>query len=218
MGRMRVVAVVLAALAALTVSTAYAAWPTTCMELNDLAEAAAGNHHNVGIYQRVFGSQAEAACRHDHWDDVRGTFSWALQGTKPPPPQPPARPQSPPATQQRIDPSLQPAWNIFSQTETGSGLLEADNAKTVRVQWGTFQSGSHSAYNRSTHTITISETLRNERLPALVTLLVHEVFHAVSFIPYPRDRQACVDDEVWAFALSMVAWLNIGPATPITAP
>ena len=48
------------ALVSVGVSIAQAQWPTTCVELNDLAEAAVGNHQNVGIYQRTYGDQAEA--------------------------------------------------------------------------------------------------------------------------------------------------------------
>ena len=68
------------ALVAFGVSIAQAQWPTTCVELNDLAEAAAGAHQNVGIYQRAYGEQAEAQCQNDHRDDVRRTFAWALGG------------------------------------------------------------------------------------------------------------------------------------------
>ena len=68
------------ALVTLGVSIVHARWPTTCLELNDLAEAAAGNHQNVGIYQRAYGDQAEAQCQSDHRDDVRRTFAWALGG------------------------------------------------------------------------------------------------------------------------------------------
>ena len=40
-------------------------WPTSCVALNDLAEAARGNPGNVGIYQRAYPDDAEAerACR-----------------------------------------------------------------------------------------------------------------------------------------------------------
>ena len=69
------------ALVTFGVLVAHAQWPTTCVELNDLAEAAAGNDQNVGIYQRAFGDQAEAQCQNDHRDDVRRTFAWALGGT-----------------------------------------------------------------------------------------------------------------------------------------
>ncbi len=66
------------------------AWPTSCVELNDIVEAHLGNHHNVGIYQRVFGPAAEDGCRRDHRDEVREVFAWAfganaLPGQAPPP-------------------------------------------------------------------------------------------------------------------------------------
>ena len=54
------------------------AWPTTCVALNDIVEAHLGNDQNVGIYQRVFGDQAEAGCRSDHREDVRVVFAWAF--------------------------------------------------------------------------------------------------------------------------------------------
>ena len=74
-------AVFLAALwAAVSVSYAAAQWPTTCVELNDIVEAHLGNDSNVGIYQRVFGDQAEQACQNDHRDDVRSVFAWAIGG------------------------------------------------------------------------------------------------------------------------------------------
>ena len=38
-------------------------WPTTCVDLNDIVEAHLGNDNNVGIYQRVYGSAAEAGCQ-----------------------------------------------------------------------------------------------------------------------------------------------------------
>ena len=66
--------------ATVSVSVAAAQWPTTCVELNDIVEAHLGNHHNVGIYQQVFGDQAEQACRNDHRNDVRSVFAWAIGG------------------------------------------------------------------------------------------------------------------------------------------
>ncbi len=61
-----------------TVASVGAQWPTACVELNDVVERHLGNHGNVGIYQRVFGADAERACQFDHRDDVAGTFIWAL--------------------------------------------------------------------------------------------------------------------------------------------
>ena len=77
--RLIVVGVALAAiLLASSASSVFAQWPTTCVDLNDIVETHLGNHHNVGIYQRVFGDQAEQACQNDHRDDVRGVFAWAF--------------------------------------------------------------------------------------------------------------------------------------------
>ena len=62
------------------VGTQDLAWPTDCVDLNDIVENHLGNHGNVGIYQRTFGTQAETACRNDHREDVRGVFGWAFGG------------------------------------------------------------------------------------------------------------------------------------------
>ncbi len=53
-------------------------WPTSCVDLNDIVEAHLGNDHNVGIYQRTFGDQAEQACQNDHRNDVIAVFGWAI--------------------------------------------------------------------------------------------------------------------------------------------
>ena len=52
-------------------------WPESCVELHDIVETYLGNDGNVGIYERTFGEQAEAACRQDRADDVRAAFGWA---------------------------------------------------------------------------------------------------------------------------------------------
>ena len=70
-------AIAAAAALALT-STVLAQWPTTCVDLNDIVEAHLGNDGNVGIYQRVFGEEAEQGCQTDHREDVRGVFGWAF--------------------------------------------------------------------------------------------------------------------------------------------
>lgn len=61
-----------------TAVTVNAQWPTGCVELNDIVEQHLGNVGNVGIYQRIHGDQAEAACRTDHRADVQTTFAWAF--------------------------------------------------------------------------------------------------------------------------------------------
>ena len=74
------------ALGGSSTATIVTAWPTSCVALNDIAEAALGNHTNVGIYQRIFvhNFAAESACRKDHRDDVRNTFAWAVPTRQPP--------------------------------------------------------------------------------------------------------------------------------------
>ena len=75
-----VLAIVAAAFLVLTgTAIVYAQWPTTCVDLNDIVEAHLGNHDNVGIYQRVYGHQAEEHCQNDHRADVQATFAWAFR-------------------------------------------------------------------------------------------------------------------------------------------
>ncbi len=77
------------------------AWPTTCVALNDIVEADLGNSANVGIYQRVFGAQAEAGCRNDHRADVQAVFAWAIPTPVPTPvptPAPDPAPQPAPVS------------------------------------------------------------------------------------------------------------------------
>ena len=84
-GRLRraTVAILVAmAVVAATAASVGAQWPTGCVELNDIVELHLANTGNVGIYQQVFGDQAEAACRADHRTDVQTTFAWAF-GTSP---------------------------------------------------------------------------------------------------------------------------------------
>ena len=73
-----IAAVVAVAVAAAVATPVFAQWPTTCVDLNDIVEQHLGRTNNVGIYQRVFGDQAEAACQGDHREDVRGVFAWAF--------------------------------------------------------------------------------------------------------------------------------------------
>ena len=71
-----------AAVAALD-TTDGAQWPTTCVALSDIVEGQRGNSHKVGIYQRVFGEQAEGACQFDHRERVSATFGWAFEESLP---------------------------------------------------------------------------------------------------------------------------------------
>ena len=94
--RVLIVAIAAAALAlAVIAPPARAEWPTSCVALNDIVEGALGNHMNVGIYQRVFGEQAEQACQNDHRADVRSVFAWAIAPSTPTPAPAPAPTQAP---------------------------------------------------------------------------------------------------------------------------
>ena len=66
----------------IALSIGYAAtpggWPATCLEFNDIVEAHLDHPGNVGIYQRTFGDQAEAACQNDHRAQVQASFAWAM--------------------------------------------------------------------------------------------------------------------------------------------
>ena len=72
-----------AAVAALGTPDA-APWPTGCVALSDIVERHRGNGHKVGIYQRVFGEQAEGACQLDHRARVSNAFAWAFTESPPP--------------------------------------------------------------------------------------------------------------------------------------
>ena len=75
---MRSVIVLALLMLVVSITPVAAQWPITCVELNDIVEAHLENNTNVGIYQRVFGDQAEHACQADHRSDVRQTFAWAV--------------------------------------------------------------------------------------------------------------------------------------------
>lgn len=110
-----------ALLTATTASAALAQWPTSCVELNDIVEAHLGNQNNVGIYQRVFGDQAEQACQNDHRDDVRGVFAWAFADYEPQTsqPMPSPTPAAPEPTPQ--EPAQHPAYAQVRDTAIGRG-------------------------------------------------------------------------------------------------
>ena len=94
--RPTLIAVVVAVAAAAALATpVFAQWPTTCVDLNDVVEQHLGRENNVGIYQRVFGDQAEAGCQGDHREDVRGVFAWAFDLAPPAPPPAVAAPSLP---------------------------------------------------------------------------------------------------------------------------
>ena len=123
-------ALLIAALAAVLLSTpALAQWPTTCVALNDIVENHLGNHNNVGIYQRVFGDQAEQACQNDHRDDVRGVFAWAFpEGGGLVVPLPATSPTAPSITPAELD------ARIAGFIRAGTAHLNAANASIAMAR------------------------------------------------------------------------------------
>ena len=120
---------------ALMATPALAQWPTSCVELNDIVEARLGNTGNVGIYQRLFGEQAEQACQNDHRADVQATFAWALPTPAPAPPPTPAPAPAPMPTSASIgevthlvaSPFVFQDQTMWLGTSTG-GVLRSTNA------------------------------------------------------------------------------------------
>ena len=113
----------------------------------------------------------------------------------------------------RIDASLQPAWDALRSSVVWPMFNGVGNVESVRVRWGTVPARHDGRYtfgvcHRSTHTITKNEAFRGERPEALAAALAHELWHAASYISYPRDFSACVSDEVLAFVLQGLAWLS----------
>ena len=100
-------------------------WPTSCVDLNDIVEEHLGRLGNVGIYQRTFGDQAEAACRNDHLNDVRSVFAWAIDGgeitapareTTPAPAPTPVPGRTPPPSA-----VASKRWNYIAETDPLTG-------------------------------------------------------------------------------------------------
>ena len=127
-------ALFIALLAAILLSTpALAQWPTTCVDLNDIVEKHLGNHNNVGIYQRVFGNQAEQACQNDHRDDVRGVFAWAFpEGSGLVVPPAPAVSSSPTVTPAELEAKITGFLQASAaHTNSGNESVQKANAEIV---------------------------------------------------------------------------------------
>ncbi len=98
-------------------------WPTSCVDLNDIVEEHLGRTGNVGIYQRTFGDQAEAACQNDHRNDVRSVFAWAIHEPTPEPVVVSGRGNS---VSETI--TLSNGWYVITATwSNNSGRFSADN-------------------------------------------------------------------------------------------
>ncbi len=209
MGRRLVLALSAVAVAiSASVSTAWASWPTTCVELNDIVEAHLGNHQNVGIYQRVFGASAEQACRNDHGDEVRVLFAWAMEA--------PGEDSEPVVEAgPSIDRSLQSAWHILRHqliNVIGSDMLSHPQVQTVSIVVRDMPNDNFmAAYFRGSHEIVFDVSIMSERDEFLATLLVHELTHVIQSAA--TTVAECIYNEVDAWINDLAVWysFNIAP-------
>lgn len=201
---------------ALAVASVAADWPITCVAANDAFERDAGRLENVGIYQRVFGDQAEAACQRDHLQDIRRSFAWAINPDQsvhvPPPPTTPAPTPTPEPqpTGPIVDASLHHVWHLLSTTTAGATVLAEPAIQTVRVAWGATSGTTAAYYVPATHTIVMGTNYQHERPEALAAILAHELAHAASGIPTGFTYNDCLRFELWAFLVQGLVWYEFG--------
>ncbi len=188
-------------------TTAVAQWPTTCVEANDAFEFAAGRLQNVGIYPRVHGAGAEAACRSDHGDNLRASFGWAFGVTVDPRPVTPI----PVPEEPRIDVRLQPAWDLL--VTAVPFMTESERGSTVKVRVGQDPDPLVSGrYIVDEHTIMIVEWMLAERTSAIASTMTHELSHAMSTLDWSASYENCLEEEVWAEIRAAGTWLLLeGP-------
>ena len=144
---------------------------------SDLAAAIAGD---------VIGRGAVDAFLHGTDDGaLYGRYDCQWQSTACP--LAPEQPPPPPGPQ--IDPALQHVWDRLMASIRDYVIydlwLVSDQALTVR--FGALRPGVNASYGWFRHDIIISDRLRFERTEALVALLAHELWHAVSPIPFPGN-------------------------------
>ena len=160
-------ALFIAALTAILLSTpALAQWPTTCVDLNDIVENHLGNDNNVGIYQRVFGDQAEQACQNDHRDDVRGVFAWAFpEGGGLVVPLPATGATSPSVTPAELEAKiagfLQAGTAHLNAASASIGMATQEiNAATAATQAGDINGATNAIRRSSAHWADVDNSLR----------------------------------------------------------
>ncbi|MDE2902572.1 MAG: hypothetical protein OXP73_06040 [Chloroflexota bacterium] len=127
---------------------------------------------------------------------------------------PPPEPSPPPVARgPQIDPGLQPAWDILRSIQLWDFFRLQPGHDTVNVRFdidGRFAVGIVSAaYHPRSHTILVNPARRHANPGVLAVTIAHELWHAVSPFGWPRNFDACVVDEVWAFITQGLAWHGI---------
>ena len=119
----------------------------------------------------------------------------------------------------RIADGLQGAWALFAVTNIGQKLIRDEpNTSAVRIQWQDINDPNvFSVYTPSTNTISVKRSLRTESAAALAAVLAHDIWHAASPFPYPRDAQTCIQDEVLAYRTQARVWFELDSPTLSTA-
>ena len=120
------------------------------------------------------------------------------------PPSPPAEP--------RIAADLQPAWDLLAGIEVGRLLMDFGRASTVRVRVGDDPPPVGGRYRTAEHTIYINRWLFAERPSVVVSILAHELWHAVSWLPDDQSFTACIAEEVWGALVGSTVWLYLEPS------
>ena len=151
---------------------------------------------------------AEAACQHDHRNNIRTSFAWAWQDAATSTNVAPS-PQRP-----RIDAGLQAAWDLLATTEMGKLLMAAPATQTVKIRWDANQLVA--GYAQSIHTIRINPIFQSERVEAIATTLAHELWHVGSLIRPPMSYDDCLEQETMAVAASAMAWNELRPGRPVS--
>lgn len=145
----------------------------------------------------------------------------------PPTPAPPPPPTATPKTASSIDNRLMPALRLLyglRQTLTsGRSLGEAFrytvessgvsmSVKSLSPEVGGFFEGR-------TNSITINAQLLSEDPRTLASILAHELTHVAQFMSGENPSSSCVESEVAAFRVQIIAWVNLynGPAPGRTA-
>ena len=127
-----------------------------------------------------------------------------------PPPLPP---------EPRIASAVRPAWDLLMSTPEGSILRRMGGADSVTVEVGHRSNPLVGAwYSRSRHIIVVNQSLLlSERRSVVASILAHELWHAVSPIPFPRGYTACIADEVWAKIVASLVWQALEGVWPPTS-
>ena len=129
------------------------------------------------------------------------------------------RPSPTPIDQFHVDPALADAWRMLTTSETGTLLIRRLGTQPLSVKLDSrVPDHAFAGYYSEISTIGVGRRVLSERTAVIAVMLSHELWHAVSPIPRPRDFDGCVADEVWAFVTQGIVWQELlgDSAFPVT--